>query len=181
MYNPAAGPPGQHFQPGAMVYGTSPGGYSMMARQLSNNPQFQGQPQMMPVQGYMHANGMPAQVMYAGGQPAFFAQQPHMAPQPGHNGYPSPAARPAMMVPQGSQSGHNTPMMGTPYFQPGAPVAQMRYGGPHHQQFAGQPQQFPQHPGMQRGPSGNFQPQIMPGGPQGMMPAAQAPQDGGNE
>ena len=182
MYQPGGGPPGQHFQPG-MVYGTSPGGYSMMTRQLSNNPHFQGQaPQMVPAQGAMYMNGVPGQVMYANGQPAFFAHQPHMMPgQPGQNGFPSPAARPVMMAPQGSQSGHNTPQVMTPYFQPGAPVAGMRYGGPqHHQQFAGQPQHFPQHPGMQRGPSGNFQPQMMPG-PQGMMPTAQPPQDGGNE
>jgi hypothetical protein len=123
IYNPQGGPPGQQFPP-TMVYGTSPGGYGMMARQLSNNPQFHGQPpQMVAAQGppgvYMNP-GMPAQVMYPGGQ-AFFQPGGHMHPQQGTNGYPSPAPRPIMMANQGSQSGHNTPQVMTPYFTPQGP------------------------------------------------------------
>jgi hypothetical protein len=94
-----------------------------MIRQVSNNPgHFQGQaPQM--VQGQpvfiQGPNGMvPAQVMYQqGGQPTFFAHQPHMMAQQGQSGYPSPANRPVPMAHQNSQSGHNTPQGMTPYFQ----------------------------------------------------------------
>jgi hypothetical protein len=169
MYNPNGGPPNHNFPP-QMGYGSAAGGYGMMTRQLSNNPHFQGQgPQMVPVQGAVYMNGVPGQIMYPGGQPqAFFAHQ-HMLPQPGMNG--SPANRPVMMANQGSQSGHNTPQVMTPYFQAQGPAMQpgqqMRYaGGPqHHGQFVGQPQG--QHYGgmpMRGNGGGGYPPQ------QGMVP-----------
>jgi hypothetical protein len=171
-----------------MAYGSPAGGYGMMTRQLSNNPHFQGQaPQMVQMQGAaVYMNGVPGQMIYpAAGQPgAFFAHHQagaHIMPQPGMNG--SPAPRPVMMANQGSQSGHNTPQVMTPYFQPQGPVVQpgqqLRYGGgpQHHGQFGGQPQG--QHYGgmaMRAGGGQGYPPQqqmIPPGAPQGMVPMVQ--------
>jgi hypothetical protein len=123
IYNPQGGPPGQQFPPG-VVYGSSPGGgFNLMTRQLSNNPQFHGQPQMVAVQGppgaYMQP--MPGQMVYSGGGQAFFPHGAHMAPPPGTNSFPSPANRPVILAQQNSQSGHNTPQGMTPYFHSQGP------------------------------------------------------------
>ncbi|KIW05220.1 hypothetical protein, variant 2 [Verruconis gallopava] len=184
VYNPQAGPPGQF--PAQMVYGTSPsGGYGMVARQLSNNPQFHAQPPQMVAAApggppAMYVQGMPAGYMMPAGAQAFFPHGGHMAPQPGASGFPSPANRPAMMAPQGSQSGHNTPQVIAPYF-PGqaGPGQPMRYGvPPQHHQYPGNPQHFPQHV-MRGGPSGSY-PQPMMSAPQAMImqPGQMAPESG---
>ena len=117
---PFYGPPShmRHYPGGPQFVNPQNGmGASMMVQQASSGP-YMGVPQGAPYNPQMH--------MYS---PNPSHAYPHVQPPPQpHSGYPSPSRGAPMMMHQGSQQGHPSPVM---YMNPGQQHGQPFYGPQH--------------------------------------------------